>query len=68
MFNVGPTELLLILGICALLFGAKRLPGIGAGMGEAIRNFRGALRAPPEEPAVAPRTSADSSAVPAPRS
>ena len=39
-FNVGPWELLLILLGCLLLFGAKRLPEMGAAMGKGIREFK----------------------------
>lgn len=37
---VGPTELLLILLIVIIIFGARRLPELGRGIGEGIRNFR----------------------------
>jgi sec-independent protein translocase protein TatA len=43
MFGIGTSELLIILGIAVLLFGARRLPEIGSGMGKAIRNFKGAI-------------------------
>lgn len=36
-------ELLVILVIVFLLFGARRLPEIGAGLGSAIKNFRAGL-------------------------
>jgi sec-independent protein translocase protein TatA len=36
-------ELLVILGIVIVLFGARRLPEIGAGVGQAIRNFKSGL-------------------------
>ena len=39
----GPTELLIILAILVLLFGAKKLPEIGSGIGSAIRNFKSGL-------------------------
>tara|TARA_Y100000590_G_scaffold83688_1_gene93292 strand:+ start:1216 stop:1395 length:180 start_codon:yes stop_codon:yes gene_type:complete len=39
-FGLGPTELLIILGIALLLFGAKRLPEIGSSLGNAIKEFR----------------------------
>ena len=41
--GLGTTELLVILGIVVLLFGARRLPEIGAGMGKAIRNFKSGI-------------------------
>jgi len=43
MFGIGTSELLIILGIAVLLFGARRLPEIGSGMGKAIKNFKSAL-------------------------
>ena len=53
----GMTELLIILGIVVVIFGATRLPAIGKGLGEGIRNFRGAVR--PNEIDVTPRDEAD---------
>ena len=40
MFGLGPTELIIIAVIILLLFGAKRLPEIGKGLGGAIREFK----------------------------
>jgi sec-independent protein translocase protein TatA len=40
MFGLGATELLIIGGIILLIFGAKRLPEIGKGLGGAIKEFR----------------------------
>ncbi|MGQ9673771.1 MAG: twin-arginine translocase TatA/TatE family subunit [Candidatus Aminicenantales bacterium] len=37
---VGPTELLLILLIVVIIFGARRLPELGKSLGQGIRNFR----------------------------
>ena len=42
MFSLGMPELLIILVIILIIFGAGKLPEIGAGMGKAIRNFKGA--------------------------
>jgi sec-independent protein translocase protein TatA len=39
-----PTHLLLILLICMVLFGGKKLPELGKGLGEAIRGFKSAMR------------------------
>ena len=39
MFGLGPTELIIIAVIIILIFGAKRLPEIGKGLGGAIREF-----------------------------
>ncbi len=43
MFGLGITELIVILIIVVLIFGANRLPEIGAGMGKAIRGFKESL-------------------------
>ena len=43
MFGIGTTELLIIFGIVVLLFGARRLPELGSGVGSAIRNFKSGL-------------------------
>jgi len=40
MFGLGPTELIVILVIVLLIFGAKRLPEIGKGIGGAVREFK----------------------------
>ena len=40
MFGFGVTELVIILVIVVILFGASRLPQIGSGIGEAIKNFK----------------------------
>ena len=40
MFGLRGTELLLILVVLLLLFGATRLPQLGSSLGSAIRNFK----------------------------
>jgi sec-independent protein translocase protein TatA len=44
MGRLGIPELLIILLIVIVIFGANRLPEIGKGIGSAIRNFREATR------------------------
>lgn len=42
--SIGVPELLLILLIVIVIFGASKLPQLGRGLGEGIKNFRNALR------------------------
>ena len=67
MLGLGPTELLLIMGIFGLLFGASRLPKLGSGLGEGIRNFKSALR-PPARSELEAETEAAEPSPPAPTS
>ena len=46
MFGIGMQELLIILVIALVIFGAKKLPDVGSGMGRAIRNFKKAVSEP----------------------
>ncbi len=45
MMGLGVTELIIILVIVIVLFGASRLPQIGRGLGEGISNFKKSMRA-----------------------
>lgn len=40
MGSLGPTELLIALGIFVLLFGARKLPELGSSVGKSIQNFK----------------------------
>jgi sec-independent protein translocase protein TatA len=42
--SLGPTELMVVLGIAVLLFGGKKIPEVAKGLGEGIRNFKTALK------------------------
>ena len=48
MFGLGIGELVVILVIVMIIFGAGKLPEIGEGLGRGIRNFRKAVKAPDE--------------------
>ena len=48
MFGIGFPELIIILVIVLIIFGANKLPEIGAGMGKAIKNFKKATNEPDE--------------------
>ena len=44
MMKLGLPEMLVILMIVILIFGANRLPELGRGIGKSIRNFKDATR------------------------
>jgi sec-independent protein translocase protein TatA len=51
MFGLGMSELLVILVIILIIFGAGKLPEIGGGIGKAIKNFKEATKdTNPKEP------------------
>lgn len=44
MGNIGLPELLVILVICLIIFGAGKLPGVGRALGQSIREFKDAVQ------------------------
>ena len=46
MFGIGMPELIIILVIILIIFGAGKLPEIGAGIGRGIKNFKKASKEP----------------------
>ena len=55
-----PTHLLVILGIALLVFGPKKLPELGTGIGEGIRGFKSAMKEEKEKkPANGPTAAGD---------
>jgi sec-independent protein translocase protein TatA len=40
MFNLGWTEVLIVLGVAILIFGPKKLPELGSSFGKTLRSFR----------------------------
>ena len=55
MFGIGMPELIIILVIILIIFGAGKLPEIGGGMGKAIRNFKKATKEVDKDKAADPK-------------
>lgn len=56
--SLGMTELLIILFIIVLIVGGKKLPQLGAGLGEGIKNFKNSIKGAdklPEDKADTPK-------------
>jgi len=51
MPTLGTTELIIILVIVILIFGVNKIPKLGKGVGEGIRNFKASLKAGADEEA-----------------
>lgn len=47
--GVGPTELIIVLAIILLLFGAKKIPELAKGLGTGVREFKKGTSAAPEK-------------------
>jgi sec-independent protein translocase protein TatA len=50
MPNIGPLELIIILLVVLLLFGAKRLPELGRSLGSGMREFKDSVTGKDSEP------------------
>ncbi len=50
MPNLGTGELIVIAIIVILIFGVNKIPQLGKGLGEGIKNFKSALKSGQEEP------------------
>lgn len=48
MFGLGAPELMIILAICFVIFGGKKLPELGAGLGKGITSFKKGLQSTEE--------------------
>ncbi len=43
MFDISPVQILIVLAIALLIFGPKRLPGMGRDLGRGVRDFKDGL-------------------------
>jgi sec-independent protein translocase protein TatA len=65
MPNIGPLELVIVLVIVLLIFGPKRLPGLGKQLGSGMREFKEGITGKdrddeaPERPAITQATAAE---------
>jgi sec-independent protein translocase protein TatA len=57
MFGMGASELMIILVIILLLFGASKLPDLGRSLGSGLSNFKKGLKEGDEGPTAPPSTS-----------
>jgi sec-independent protein translocase protein TatA len=65
--NLGLPELLIILGIIVLLFGAKKLPDLARSLGRSTKEFKTGMKEPVDEEAASPpATPAPATPAPAP--
>lgn len=58
--SLGLPELLILLAIVVLIFGVNKLPRLGKGLGEGIRNFKESVRTEKTDPEKNENTKADS--------
>jgi sec-independent protein translocase protein TatA len=56
MFGLKMPELLLILAIVVILFGASKLPALGEGLGKGIKSFKKAFSSEDEKPTASTTT------------
>jgi sec-independent protein translocase protein TatA len=56
--DLGPMELVLVLGLVVVLFGAGRIAELGGALGKSVREFRSAMHEGDDQPAQASETRA----------
>ena len=50
MFDISPIQILIVLAIALLIFGPKRLPGMGRDLGRGIRDFKAGITGDDDRP------------------
>ena len=50
MPNIGPLEIIIVLVVVLVIFGPKRLPELGKGLGRGMRDFKDAITGKDDEP------------------
>ena len=45
MFNIGWTEVILVLGVALIIFGPKKIPELGSALGRTLRGFKEEMNA-----------------------
>ena len=65
---IQPTHLLVIAIVLLVLFGAKRLPELGKGLGEGLKGFKEGLKGGSDNPATTTQQSAQTAPPPPPAS
>ncbi|MGF1569530.1 MAG: twin-arginine translocase TatA/TatE family subunit [Nodosilinea sp.] len=49
MFNLGWTEVIVVIGVAVLIFGPKKIPELGSALGKTLRGFKAEMSQPPDE-------------------
>ncbi|WOD40659.1 twin-arginine translocase TatA/TatE family subunit [Nodosilinea sp. E11] len=52
MFNLGWTEVALVIGVAVLIFGPKKIPELGSALGKTLRGFKEEMSQTPDEGAI----------------
>jgi sec-independent protein translocase protein TatA len=53
MFDISPIQIIIVLAIALLIFGPKRLPGMGRDLGRGIRDFKAGITGDDDRPVAA---------------
>lgn len=52
MFNLGWTEVALVIGVAVLIFGPKKIPELGSALGKTLRGFKEEMNQNPDDTAL----------------